>query len=398
MTAGVAKPLLDGVRVVDFSRILAGPFATQILGDFGADVIKVEPPGGEDSRAYGAAGGGVRPVFAAFNRNKRDIVLDLKSDRGLEIARRLASGADVLVHNYRVGVIEKLGLGYDELVTSNPGLVYCAISAFGGHGPRAEKPAVDLIAQAYSGILSFTGEPGREPVRVPVSIGDLTAGIYAALGIVAALLWRERNGSGQKVETSLLEGLLSLVSVNLTQYLLTGVPPKPMGTGNGMGQPNQVFRVRDGRVAVAAANDRMFQRFCRGIGAPDLAEDPRFSSLAGRYTHREEMTAVVSAVMAELTVADCVRRLEAEKVVCAPVQGLDDVAADPQVAAMGSIVQVSYGGQEVPVVANPLHFSVAETGYLAGPPGLGEHAEDIMAELGYDDAEVTALRASGVVA
>lgn len=389
--------LLDGIKVVDLSRILAGPFATQILGDLGAEVVKVEPPGGEDSRAYGTAGGGIRPVFAAFNRNKRGIVLDLKSPDGLEVVRRLAASADVLVHNYRVGVIERLGLGYDVLKEVNPRLVYCAISAFGGTGPRAEKPAVDLIAQAYSGILSFTGEAGREPVRVPVSIGDLTAGVYAALGIVSALLWRERNGTGQKVETSLVEGLLSLVSVNLTQYLITGVAPEPMGTQNGMGQPNQVFRVRDGRVAVAAANDRMFQRFCRGIGTPHLAEDPRFASLAGRYANRAELTEEVGKVMAELDLADCIARLEAEQVVCAPVLGLDGVAADPQVAAMRSIVEVTYGGQQVPVVANPLHFSATDASPLAGPPQLGEHTDDVLRELGYDDAAVSALRRSGAV-
>ncbi|HEY6429910.1 MAG TPA: CoA transferase [Acidimicrobiales bacterium] len=397
MTAGDGASLLEGIKVVDFSRILAGPFATQILGDFGAEVIKVEPPGGEDSRAYGSAGGGVRPVFAAFNRNKRGIVVDLKSEGGLQVARRLAEWADVLVHNYRVGVIEKLGMGYDELKVVNPGLVYCAISAFGSEGPRAEKPAVDLIAQAYSGLLSFTGEPGREPVRVPVSIGDLTAGVYAALGIVSALLWRERNGTGQKVETSLLEALLGLIGVNLTQYLLTGVPPLPMGTQNGMGQPNQVFRVRDGRIAVAAANDRMFKRFSRGIGAPQLAEDPRFATLADRYEHRSELTEAISAIVADLTVAQCISGLEAEQVVCAPVQGLDDVASDPQVAAMGSIVKVSLGDREIPVVANPLHFSAAKTGFLGSPPELDEHRQAILSELGYGAEEIEILTASKAV-
>jgi crotonobetainyl-CoA:carnitine CoA-transferase CaiB-like acyl-CoA transferase len=394
---GSPGSLLDGVKVADFSRILAGPFATQILGDFGADVVKVEPPGGEDSRAYGSTGGGVRPVFAAYNRNKRSIVLDLKSERGLEVARRLAATVDVFVHNYRVGVIERLGLGYDDIKAANPRLIYCAISAFGGTGPRADKPAVDLIAQAYSGLLSFTGEPGREPVRVPVSIGDLTAGLYAALGIVSALLQRERDGAGQKVETSLVEGLLSLIGVNLTQALLTGVRPEPMGTQNRMGQPNQVFRVRDGRVAVAAANDRMFQRFCRGIGAPHLAEDPRFVTLADRYANSAELTAEVAKVMADLELADCVARLEDEQVVCAPVLGLDEVAADPQVAAMKSIVTVSYCDQEIPVVANPLHFSTSDGHVLRAPPQLGEHSGDVLAELGYDDAEVQALRHSGAV-
>ena len=221
-------------------------------------------------------------MFASYNRNKKSVVLDLKSDEGREIAQQLVRSADVLVHNYRVGVSEKLGFGYEDLKESCPRLIYCEITGFGSHGPLQNKAAVDLIAQAYSGLLSFTGEPGRDPVRVPVSISDLTAGVYAALGIVAALLWRERGGHGQKIETSLLEGLLSLISVNLTQAMLTGVPPQPMGTQNGMGQPNQVFRAQDGLVAVAAANDRMWttvlpghqgrrarrRRAVRGTGQP----------------------------------------------------------------------------------------------------------------------------------
>jgi crotonobetainyl-CoA:carnitine CoA-transferase CaiB-like acyl-CoA transferase len=386
---------LVGIRVLDFSRIVAGPFATQILGDMGADVVKVEPPGGDDSRAYGTAGGGVRPVFAAYNRNKRGMVLDLKSERGREVAHRLISTADVFVHNYRVGVIEKLGLGYEDVRALNPRLVYCAISAFGGRGPSAEKPAVDLIAQARSGLLSYTGERGREPVRVPVSIGDLTAGMYAALGIVSGLFARARDGLGQKVETSLLESLLSLVSVNLTQCLLTGIPPEPMGTRNGMGQPNQVFRVRDGRVAIAAANDGMFRRFCRGIGRQELAEDPRFATLAARYANRDELTATIEGALDGLTREECIAALEAERVVCAPVQGLDDVAADPQVAAMQAVITVTYDGHEIPVVANPLHFSASGAQPAGSPPKLGEHGNEILAELGYDDAAIEALRSSG---
>jgi crotonobetainyl-CoA:carnitine CoA-transferase CaiB-like acyl-CoA transferase len=389
---------LEGIRIVDFSRILAGPFATQILGDFGAEVVKIEAPGGDDSRGYGTAGGGVRPVFASFNRNKKSVVVDLKSDAGREIALRLARSADVLVHNYRAGVSERLGLGFEDLKPTCPRLVYCEITGFGSHGPLREKAAVDLISQAYSGLLSFTGEPGRDPVRVPISIGDLTAGLYAALGILAALMWRERGGDGQKIETSLLEGLLSLISVNLTQALLTGVAPGPMGTQNGMGQPNQVFRASDGLVAVAAANDPMWRRFCRAIGADELATDERFAGLPARYAHRAEMAEEISLRLKGLTVADCLARCDAEGVVCAPVQSLDQVAEDPQVKALGSIVKVRYGEHEVPVVGSPLHLSRTSPTVETGPPGLGEHTAQILADLGYDAARVAELRATGVVA
>ncbi|GGL15167.1 CaiB/BaiF CoA transferase family protein [Nocardia jinanensis] len=390
--------VLSGIRVIDFSRILAGPFATQILGDLGAEVIKVEAPGGDDSRAYGGAGGGVRPVFASYNRNKKSVVVDLKSEQGREIAQRLVGSADVLVHNYRIGVAEKLGLGYEDLEVNYPRLIYCEITGFGSHGPLRSKAAVDLIAQAYSGLLSFTGEAGRDPVRVPVSISDLTAGVYAALGILSALLWRERGGHGQKIETSLLEALLSLISVNLTQTMLTGVAPQPMGTQNGMGQPNQVFRAHDGLVAVAAANDRMWARFCRAIEAEELAEDPRFAVLASRYTHRDELVEEISLRMKSLTVADCVARCDAAGVVCAPVLNLDQVARDEQVQTLGSIVKVQVAGREVPVVASPLHLSSTATTVTADPPDLGEHTAQILDGLGYDPAQVAELRGAGVVA
>jgi crotonobetainyl-CoA:carnitine CoA-transferase CaiB-like acyl-CoA transferase len=398
MPAGAPTGALSGIRVVDFSRILAGPFATQILGDLGAEIIKVEAPGGDDSRAYGGAGGGIRPVFASYNRNKKSVVVDLKTDEGREIAQQLVASADVLVHNYRVGVIDRLGLGYDELKVSCPDLIYCEITGFGSQGPLKSKAAVDLIAQAYSGLLSFTGEPGRDPVRVPVSISDLTAGVYAALGILAALLWRERGGSGQKLETSLLESLLSLISVNLTQAMLTGIPPEPMGTQNGMGQPNQVFRAQDGLVAVAAANDRMWTRFCRAIKAEELADDPRFAALASRYENRGELTDEVGLRMKSFTVADIVARCDDEGVVCAPVLGLDEVAQDEQVRALGSIVKVRYADHDVPVVANPLHLSSTAPTVTADPPALGEHTAEILDGLGYDAARVAELRAAGVVA
>jgi crotonobetainyl-CoA:carnitine CoA-transferase CaiB-like acyl-CoA transferase len=397
---------LDGITIVDFSRILAGPFGTQILGDLGATVIKVEPPRGDEARTYGSVddsgrvsvpAGTVGPVFASFNRNKKAVTLDLSVPEGREIARRLIARADVLVHNFRSDVMERFGLGYEDTRTINPDLIYCAISGFGSTGPQRRKPGNDLISQAYSGLLSFTGEVGGDPVRCPVSIGDLTAGLYSVIGVLAGLVWRERGGQGQKVETSLLEGLLSLINFHMTQYLMTGFVPGPMGTQNKMGQPNQVFQVSDGWLAVSAVNDHMWRSFCHAIDADHLAADHRFETLVDRYQHREELMSEVSAILADRQLADCVRRLEATGVVCAPVRSLDEVAADPQLAALGAIVEVSCGAQKVPVVASALHMSQTPPQIRSGPPTAGQDREEILAWLGYRPEEVAVLQEVGAL-
>lgn len=397
---------LDGITIVDFSRILAGPFCTQILGDLGATIIKVEPPGGDESRFYGSAApsgrvsvmpGQIGPVYASFNRNKSSIALDLKTPDGLEAARRIIAHADALVHNYRVDVMETLGLGYDDVKKINPEIVYCAISGFGSVGPDRRKAGNDLISQAHSGLLSFTGEPGRDPVRCPVSIGDLTAGLYAVIGVLSALFSKERTGRGQKVETSLFEGLLSMINFHLTQYLMTGFAPQPMGTQNMMGQPNQVFRVADGWLAVSAVNDKMWRAFCAGVGADSLAADPRFVHLADRYAHRIELMSEVADFVADLPLARCIEELEARGVVCAAVRSLAEVAEDPQVKALEAIAEVRHGDQRIPVVATPLHLSLTPASIRFGPPDLGQDHEGILASVGYESEQIVELARAGAL-
>src|ERR1700733_5137867 len=338
-----ADGALAGVRVLDFSRVLVGPFCGQILGDLGAEVIKVEAPGGDVVRQYD---GSMGTQFASFNRNKQSIVVDLKKPEGREVVRRLVRTADVLLHNFRVGVDERIGLGYDELSQENPRLVYCSISGFGTVGPMAEEPAADLIAQAYSGLLSYTGEPGRDPVRVPIAIGDLSTALYATIGIIAALRWRDRTGHGQKVETSLLESLLSLETNYLTRYLVRGLKAEPVGNENvGMGLPNQVFRVKDGMVAITAVNNEMWRRFCRSIDADDLADAPQFATLAARNDHRGQLKAELTERLSSFTVAECIGRLRAARIICAPVLGVDQIVADPQVDALAALSPIPVGAR-----------------------------------------------------
>jgi crotonobetainyl-CoA:carnitine CoA-transferase CaiB-like acyl-CoA transferase len=339
----------------------------------------------------------VRAGFAALNRNKRSIALDLKHPQGLEAAKKLVASADIVVENYRSGVIDTLGLGYEDMRALNPRVIYVSITGFGSSGPRRDSPAVDLISQAHSGLLSFVGEPDRDPVRVPIPIGDQTAGLYSVIGILAALNWRGQTGEGQHIETSLLEGLLTMVGSQLLQYLTGGVVAAPQGTKNNMAQPNQVFRTADGLIAVAVATDRMWQGFCRAIDATELADDERYLRSADRSARRDELVEQLETILSERPTAAILDRLRDEKVICAPVNRVDQLSDDPQVVALGSIVSTTYGDESVPVVRNPLHFSATEPEIRQGVPRLSEHADEILRELGYDDDAITTMRADGAV-
>ncbi len=294
---------LAGLVVIDFTRVVSGPYATQILGDLGADIVKVERlEGGDDARPYGVTGDNPMPgaTFLALNRNKRSIALDLKKPEGRDVAMRLLRSADVAIHNFRPGVMERLGLGYEAVSKANPRIVYCAISGYGDAGPQRETAANDLAIQSYSGLLGITGEADGAPVRVPTPVADITAGMYATIGILAALQYRETSGVGQLVETNMLEGQINMMSYMFVDYWLNGVIPERMGTGNRMGLPNQAFPTSDGWVCIVASNDRRWISCCHALEVDELISDPRFDTLVHRYQHREGLVEVISAASSQV--------------------------------------------------------------------------------------------------
>jgi len=393
--------LLEGIRVVDFTHIFAGPLATQTLGDMGADVIKIERLGaGDAARKYGQAADedDMSGSFLALNRNKRSLAVDLSTPEGVDLVRRLILTADVVVQNFRLGVMERWGLDYETMSAQRPGLVYCSITGFGHVGEMANKAANDLVIQGYSSLMSFTGEPGGDPVRCGTAISDFTAGLYATIGILGALVSRERTGQGQHVHTSMLESQVSVMNYFFADYWLKGIVPKPLGTANRLGIPNQAFRTRDGWIVISTANDSMWRRCCAGLGAPELADDPRFATLALRYEHTPELVAAVSALTESMTTDQALAGLEAQGVSCGRLNTLDEVAHDRQLERLGAFLDVPRGdGGVARVVATPLHYSQTPLDVRVGVPKVGQHSEEILGELGLSPEDVAALRSAGTV-
>ena len=401
---------LNGIRVFDLTRVLAGPSCTQILGDLGADVIKIErPERGDDTRKYGPPFvldvDGTETTESGYylsaNRNKRSVTLNLTGAEGQSLAKRMINQCQVLAENFKVGNLAKFGLDYASLKAENPGLVYCSITGFGQTGPKAKRPGYDFMAQGLGGIMSITGPPGGEPHRVGIPIADLTAGLWATISINAALRHREVTGEGQHLDISLLDTQVSLLSIQGLNYLTSGEVPGLLGNAHPNIVPYQVFPTADGNIIVAVGNDDQFKRYCEFAGVPELINDERFVTNKARVQNREALTQILNEVMRQNPSAYWLEELEKNKITCGPINNIDQVFADAQVVARDMRIEMNHpatGGEPVSLIGSPSKMSVTEVSYRHAPPMLGQHTEEVLEELlGLDTAECNRLREQGVI-
>ena len=392
---------LEGIVVADLTQNVAGPFCAQILGDMGAEVIKVEHPRrGDDARAWAPPWwGDESSAFMAFNRNKKSVALDLKQEAGLTVLRRLVARADVFVQSLRAGVIGSLGLDFAGATALNPRLVYCSITAFGTRGPLADRPGYDPLMQAYGGLMSINGHPGGEPARVGTSIVDMGTGMWAALGIVAALRQREATGRAVEVTTALFETALMWVSYHAMGYLASGEVPEAQGSGTAMIAPYQAFRVADGYVMIAAGSDALFTRLATALGAPELATDPRFVDNPSRVTNRAVLVEAITQLTADRKAVDLLEALRVAGVPSAPILRMDQVMAEPQTRESGMVVGAPH--PRIPdyrSIGLPLQWNGARPAVRRVPPKLGEHDADVLTWLGYTLDDIRTLRDRKVLA
>ena len=403
---------LSGLRVLDFSRILAGPWAGQTMADLGAEVIKIERPGsGDDTRGWGPPfvrdreGGETADAayFHCANRGKKSVTINLARPEGQRIARDLAGKSDILLENYKVGGLARYGLAYDDLRAVNPGLIYCSITGFGQTGPYAERAGYDFMIQAMGGFMSITGErdglPGGGPQKIGVALSDVLTGLYATIAALAAVRERERTGQGRHVDMALFDVTVAATANQAMNFLATGAAPGRMGNAHPNIVPYQSFKTADDHVIVAVGNDAQFDRFCRAGGRPDLAEDPRYADNAGRVAHREELVAEIADMMATRTRAAWLADLESVGVPCGPINDLAQVFADPQTRHRGTRIALPHTeAGTVPGVANPIRYVGHPHDYPGAAPVLGEHTEAVLADvLGLGDGDIAALREAGAI-
>jgi crotonobetainyl-CoA:carnitine CoA-transferase CaiB-like acyl-CoA transferase len=407
----VAGPL-SHIRVLDLSRVLAGPWAGQNLADLGAEVIKVERPGvGDDSRAFGPPwvrdGQGKETkdsaYFTSANRGKKSITLNISVPQGQAIVRELARASDVLIENYKYGDLARYGLGYEDLRKENPRLIYCSVTGFGQSGPYRERPGYDFMIQGMGGMMSVTGEPegspGGGPQRAGVPIADIITGMYASIAICAALASRERTGAGQHLDLALLDSQIALLAYQNTNYFATGKPPRGIGNLHPNIVPYQPFRTSDGAVILACGNDNLFRKFCEAAGCAGLVADARFASNGKRVENRAEMTRLLQDIFLKKTTAQWVELLEAAGIPNGPINDLAQVFAEPQVKARGVKIELEHAaGAKLPLVASPMRFSGTPLEYRAAPPVLGQHTEEVLRDvLKKNEAEIARLRAAKIV-
>jgi len=387
--------------VLDLSQVMAGPFCCQLLGDMGADVIKVEPPrtGDQARHAMGfAMKGEDTAAFLAVNRNKRSIALDLKDDEQRAVFHRLAATADVVVENFRPGVTGRLGIDPETLRARDPRLIYASISGFGQTGPSALRPGYDLIAQGMAGVMSVTGEPGGDPVKCGVPVGDLSAGLFCAFAILAAVIARERTGRGQHIDTSLFEGALALSIWETAELWTTGRVPQPLGSAHRLTAPYQALRTRDGYVTVAGNNERLWRRLCDAVGRPDLVDDPRFAANPDRMANRPALVAELESALARRDTADWVAALQEAGVPAGPINDYGQVFADPHTQAREMMVEMEHPVEgTVRGLGIPVKLSETPGAIRRAAPLLGEHTGEILRELGYPDRQIADLQEATAV-
>ncbi len=393
---------LRGVRVLDLSQALAGPYGAQMLGDLGAEVIKIEPPGeGDHSRAMPPYSvNGFSAYFLGFNRNKKSLTLNLKSPEGKHIFFELVKQADVVYDNYRPGVRERLGIDYESCKKVNPRIISCSISGFGQTGPYRDRPALDLIVQAMGGAMSFTGEEGGEPVRMGVPMGDLAGGLFSVHGVLAALYQREKTGVGQSIDISMLDCQIALLTYRVQYYFIGGEIPVPIGSGHASGVPIRAFKAKDGKfVGVDAVVERLWRSFCQAIGHPELVEDPRYNSRVKRYQNRAELYRLVEKVFLTKTRDEWMEIFVKFGVPAGPVYNLDEAVADPQVLHRGMIKEMDHPAcGKLKITGNPIKMSASNEEVFAPHPALGENNQEILAKLlGYTPEKVEELRKAKVI-
>jgi crotonobetainyl-CoA:carnitine CoA-transferase CaiB-like acyl-CoA transferase len=390
---------LTGIRVVDLTRILAGPFCTMLLADMGAEVIKIETPGqGDPLRGQGVIRDGLSWYFAAFNRNKKSVALNLRDDEGRAALARLIETSDVLVENYRPGVLAAIGFDTARLQALNPGLVVCSLSGFGDSGPYRDRPSFDFIAQAMSGLMSVTGTPDGPPLRAGPPIADLVAGLYGAIGVCASLVKKSRTGAGERVGASLNNGMISLLGFLAANHLATGEEPGRTGNDHAIVSPYGMFRTRDGEVALAPSQEQSYQRLVDALHLPELRGDPRFATNDLRVANRAAMNAAIEAQLMTAPTEHWIALLNAAGVPCGRVMGLAEVFADPQVVDQEMVVTQHHRGHgDVRMLGFPIKFAETPCQLRRPAPELGADSEAVLAELGYGADDLERLRQAGII-